>query len=90
MSQAVETESTMIVNRVRGQNYSTTMLKQWTVEICGHILDQLSTILTMMRGWFALIFTNLDQENWVLSKYWKIEMTPVLLKRWSPRFAPNK
>lgn len=38
----------------------------------------------------CLIFPHLDMANWVLTKYWHIEMTLVLLKRWTPLFDPDK
>ena len=50
----------------------------------------LSEVLTMNCGWFVLIFSQPELVNWVLTKYWHIEMNPVLLKRWSPMFDPDK
>lgn len=52
MAQVADTESIVIVNQVRGWNYSSVRLKRWTMEIWGHILDQLEIFLTMIHDGF--------------------------------------
>jgi len=33
-------------------------------------------VLTMSKGWFSLIFSELEQVNWVLTCYWHLENDP--------------
>lgn len=61
------------------------MIKVW-----GNVLEKLPVVLIMTHGWFALIFPHPEQANWVLSKFWHIEMTSVLLKDWTSLFDLDK
>lgn len=58
--------------------------------IWGQFLKQLLVVLMMTRGCFYVIFSHPDQASWVLSKFWHIKMTHVLLKRWMPLFDQYK
>jgi len=60
MAQTTDTESTLVVGRVRGRNYSTARLKRRIVETWGHILEQFPVVLTMTGEFFAPIFAHLD------------------------------
>lgn len=66
------------------------LLKKWVTEIWGQVLENLSTIVTMTRGWFALRFNRPKHASWILTKYWHIEMVPFMLKIWSPLFDPER
>ena len=84
MWKAKETKKIVLVGRVRGWNYTSDRLQRRTSEIYGNILEKLPVVLTMNRGWFSLILPHHDTASWVLTKYWHIEMTSVLLKCWTP------
>lgn len=90
MEKVALTESTMLVGRVRGRNYSLGRLKKWTVEVWGNVMEQLPAVLSMSKGWFSLIFLEPKQVNWALMCYCHLEMALILLKRWSPLFDPEK
>lgn len=90
MAQATLTESKVLVERVWGRNYTPMQLRKWIAKIWGNLLLQLPGILSLSRGWFDLIFSHLDQVDWVISQYLHIEMTPMLLKIWLPMFDPEK
>jgi len=59
-------------------------------EIWGGILKELPEVHVLPRGWFALNFAKENYMDLVLAKFWHIEMAPVLLKRWSPLFDPER
>jgi len=82
--------TTILVGRVRGRNYSTARLKQWVAEIWSQHFVDFPFVQTFVRGWFALIFAREKHTNWLLSSFWHIEQAPVMLRRWSPLFDPNK
>lgn len=44
----------------------------------------------MVFGWFSFSFSMTEHAQWVLSKFWHIEMAPILLKTWSPLFDPDR
>lgn len=52
--------------------------------------DELPLLVTLSCGWFALRFQHLEFIPWVPSNYWHIELAPVLLKRWTPLFDPER
>lgn len=56
----------------------------------GENLHKLTEVQILQRGWFALHFALEEYTNMVLARYWHIEMAPVLLKRWSPLFDPER
>lgn len=31
-------------------------VKKWTVKVWGNVMEQLTVVITMSRGWFPLIF----------------------------------
>jgi len=82
--------STILVGHVRGRVYSVTRLTQWVKEIWGGVLKELPEVQALPRGWFALHFAKENYTDLVLARYWHIEMAPVLLKRWSPLFDPER
>ena len=90
MANLEHTTATVLVTKVCGRKYTTARLKIWTEEIWGGLLEQLPGVTLLTRGWFSLNFSLSAQVDWVLNKYWHIEMHPVLLKRWFPLFDPNK
>lgn len=90
MDKLEQTLQTVLAGRVRGRNYTNARLKIWPKKIWGNILEQLLGVLTMNRGWFSLIYPHPEMENWVLTKYFHIEMKIVLLKRWTTLFDLDK
>lgn len=80
MEQVVLIESTVLVGWVCGKNYTPARLRKLTAKVWGNLMMQLPGVITLYRGWFALIFSQPDQVDWVLTRYWHIEMMPVLFK----------
>lgn len=81
---------TVLFGHVRGRTFSVGRLAQWVKEIWGALLIDLPEVHVLPRGWFSLHFANEGHSDLVLAKYWHIEMAPVLLKRWSPLFDPER
>jgi len=81
---------TILVVHVRGRTFTTERLKLWVKEIWGAQFSELPEVQELPRGWFSLHFSKEDHMNIVLAQYWHIEMAPVLLKRWSPLFDPER
>ena len=90
MDNIMETARRVLVGRVHSRSYSQAHLKLQTMEIWGNSMLMLPGVVTMNRRWFSLIFPRSDLVDQVMSKYWHIEMKPVLLKHWSPMFDPDK
>lgn len=88
MVDALDMARKVLVGRVHGRNYSVERLHQWTMEIWGSLLKELPIFRVFARGWFALRFHREKYTDWILSRYWHIELAPVLLKRWDPLFDP--
>lgn len=88
--EAVSMARTVLVGHVRGRAYTASRLTQWVKEIWGALLKELPEVHVLPRGWFSLHFTKEDYTDLVLAKYWHIETTSVLLKRWSPLFDPER
>lgn len=65
-------------------------LTKWVEEIWGNLLRDLPEVHILPRGWFSLHFSKEDYIDLVLEKFWHIESAPVLLKRWSPLFNPER
>lgn len=89
MGEVVDKANRVLVGHVQGRAYSATRLTNWVQEIWGGILQELPEVQSLARGWFALHFSKAEYTDLILAKYWHIEMTPVLLKRWSPLFDPE-
>lgn len=90
MGEVVDRSNRVLVGHVRGRAYSATRLTNWVQEIWGGILQELSEVQSLARGWFSLHFSRAEYTDLILAKYWHIEMAPVLLKRWSPLFDPER
>jgi len=88
--EAMDAANMVLVGRVRGRNYSTAKLRQWTAKIWGHYLTELPFVQTFVRDWFTLRFSRAEHTTLVLSSFWHIEQTPMLLKRWNPLFDPER
>lgn len=84
------TAKKVLVGRIRGRKYTVERLRLWTEEIWGSLLKDLPIIHVLARGWFALRFHQEEYTDWILSRFWNIEMAPVLLKRWDPLFDPER
>lgn len=84
------TTKKVLVGRIRGRNYTIERLRLWIEEIWGSLLKDLPIIHVLARGWFALRFHREEYTDWILSRFWNIEMPPVLLKRWDPLFDPKR
>ena len=69
MGEVMDTFDQVLVGRVQGRAYSATHLKQWVLEIWGHILPEFLSVVTHSRGWFKLRFQRLEFIPWVLSKH---------------------
>lgn len=80
----------VLVGRVRGRTYTVERLKLWVEEIWGSLLTELPAIMVLSRGWFALHFHRPEYTQWILSQYWHIALSPVMLKRWDPLFDPER
>jgi hypothetical protein len=48
------------------------------------------TIRLLTRGWFAFVFTNSEEVDWVLKKAWCLAGTPTLFKCWTPTFDAKR
>lgn len=81
---------TVLVGHVQGRSFSADRLKLWVKEIWGTLFTEFPDVQELPRGWFSLHFVKEDHTNNVLAQYWHIEMAPVLLKRWSPLFDPER
>jgi len=86
MRKVVDTANWVLVWDVRGRTYLTERFRLWTFEICGTLLKEITSITILSWGWFALSFHQEDYTDWILSRYWHIEMAPMLLKWWSALF----
>jgi len=75
--------STILVGHVHGRAYSAKRITLWVKEIWGGLFKELPKVQVLLRGWFALDFTKENYTDFVLARYFHIEMAPVLLKRWS-------
>lgn len=80
----------MLVGHVHGRAYSANRVTQWVKEIWGGLLKELLEVHVFPRGWFSLHFAKENYTDFVLERYWHIEMAPVLLKWWSPLFDPER
>lgn len=80
MDKLALTENTVLYGRVRCRNYTPGRLKRWTMEVWGNVLLQLPAVLALSRGSFALIFEEPEDVNWILTRFWHIELTAILLK----------
>lgn len=54
MGDVMNTSDRVLQVCVRGRAYSATQLKQWVMEICGQVLTELPSVVTLSRGWFTL------------------------------------
>lgn len=89
-SDAMDTAERVLVGRVRGCHYSAARLKQWETEVWSEHLAKPLVVQTFVKGWFALYFARAEHTNWVLSAIWHIEQAPVLLRRWTSLFDPER
>lgn len=90
MREVADKARKILVGRVHGRTYMAEQLGLWVKKIWGQIFIQLPDVQILPRGWFALHFTLEEYTNMALARYWKIEMAPMLLKRWSPLFDPER
>jgi len=65
-------------------------MMKWVMEAWGYVLDVMVSVVTMTRGCFMLCFKKVEYVTLVLRKFWHIEMDPIMLKRWSPLFDPER
>lgn len=63
--------------------------QEMDIEIWGQDLETFLAIHTLQNGWFTLEFNQEEHVIWFLTRYWHIEMTPILLKYWAPLFNPE-
>lgn len=90
MGEVVTMASKVLVGRVRGHAYSAERLNLWVNEIWGNIFKDLPKVQTLPCGWFVPHFLQEEYTNWALTRYQHIEMAPIMLKRWSPLFDPER
>jgi hypothetical protein len=45
-------------------------------------------LLTLPRGWFGLVFRNLEDSTFILDRFWEFEGGSIMLKHWRTRFDP--
>lgn len=90
MGEVADKARKVLVSRVRRRTYTTERWGLWVKEIWGQIFIQLPEVQVLPQGWFALHFAMEEYTNMALARYWHIEMAPVMLKRWSPLFNPER
>jgi len=81
---------TTLVGHVRGRSFSAERLKAWANENWGGMFTVMPEVIELPRGWFSIHFAREEHTNTVLARFWHIESAPVLLKRWSPLFDPER
>lgn len=81
---------TTLVGHVRGRSFSAERLRAWANEIWGGMFTVMPEVIELPRGWFSIHFAEEEHTNTVLARFWHIESAPVLLKRWSPLFDPER
>lgn len=56
MGDVLDTADRVLVGWVRGRSYTVAHLGQCILEICGQVLEDLTSVVTLSCGWFALCF----------------------------------
>ena len=47
-------------------------------------------VVALTKGWFAFNFSQAEHLQWVLSRNWNLDHTPLLLKPWHPLFDASR
>jgi hypothetical protein len=90
MDRVLEFSERAVVGRVRGKNLGLAFLKGWVTKTWLPELSKMPHIRLLTRGWFAFVFTNSEEVDWVLKKVWCLADTPTILKRWTPAFDAKR
>ena len=61
------------------------MEENWRV-----ILGSVSTVVILVRDWFAFNFGEVELVKKVLARNWSLDHTPLFLKPWDPMFDASR
>ena len=80
LDEVMEMIGKVMLGRVRGLMYSVKRWKPWVNEEWVKVLHSLLVLNTLTRVLFALWFALDSEATWVLSLFWNMVETPILLK----------
>ena len=72
-SQILQMASFTMVGKIIGKNCSMTVIENWIKDVWADELEEVPELEGLMRGWFALNFTQQEHLIWVLERNWSLD-----------------